>query len=96
MYLGKDSKMVDESAYVNNEAIVRLTRREKEVLGLILEGKSSKEVSTALYCSKRTIDFHLARIYAKLNVSNRVQALRRVAILGLIPPQSGKIEKVSN
>ena len=60
-----------------------LTKREKEVLSLVLEGYSSKEVANNLVCSKRTVDFHLARIYEKLQVSNRVQALRRATLLGL-------------
>ena len=63
---------------------VALTDREVEVLNLVLDGKSSKEVAQTLYLSKRTIDFHLARIYEKLNVSNRVQAIRRAAELGLV------------
>ncbi len=66
------------------ERVVRLTKREIEVLALVLEGKSSREVAAALYCSKRTVDFHLARIYEKLQVSNRVQAMRRAALLGLV------------
>lgn len=66
------------------ERVVSLTKREIEVLSLVLEGKSSREVATALVCSKRTVDFHLARIYEKLQVSNRVQAMRRAAVLGLV------------
>jgi DNA-binding CsgD family transcriptional regulator len=68
----------------NGERIVKLTKREIEVLSLVLEGRSSREVAAALVCSKRTVDFHLARIYDKLNVSNRVQAMRRAAMLGLV------------
>lgn len=66
------------------ERTVSLTKREIEVLSLVLEGKSSREVAAALVCSKRTVDFHLARIYEKLQVSNRVQAMRRAAMLGLV------------
>lgn len=61
-----------------------LTDRELEVLRLIIEGNSSKEAAKLLYLSKRTIDFHLARIYEKLDVSNRVQAIRRATELGLL------------
>ena len=68
----------------NGERIVRLTKREIEVLSLVLEGKSSRDVAASLICSKRTVDFHLARIYEKLQVSNRVQAMRRAALLGLV------------
>lgn len=66
---------------------VKLTKREIEVLTLVIEGKSSKEVAELLYVSKRTVDFHLANIYEKLQVSNRVQAYRRATSLGLLPTE---------
>ena len=66
---------------------VKLTKREVEVLTLVIEGKSSKEVAELLYVSKRTVDFHLANIYEKLQVSNRVQAFRRATSLGLLPTE---------
>lgn len=66
------------------ETFISLTRREAEVLELVLEGRSSREMATTLFCSKRTVDFHLARIYEKLRVSNRVQAVRRATLLGLV------------
>ncbi len=64
-----------------------LTHRESQVLNLILEGRSSKEVASLLYLSKRTVDFHLSRIYEKLDVQNRLQAARRAAELGLAVSQ---------
>ena len=64
---------------------VRLTKRETEVLNLVIEGKSSKEVADQLFVSKRTVDFHLANIYTKLSVTNRVQAFREATRRGLIP-----------
>ena len=67
---------------------IRLTKRELEVLSLVIEGRSSKDVADALYVSKRTVDFHLANIYDKLQVSNRVQAFRRAARLGLVQPEA--------
>ena len=63
---------------------VKLTKREVEVLTLVIEGQSSKEVAEKLYVSKRTVDFHLANIYDKLNVTNRVQAFREATRRGLI------------
>ena len=67
------------------EQSVKLTKREIEVLTLVIEGKSSKEVAEQLFVSKRTVDFHLANIYDKLNVTNRVQAFREATRRGLIP-----------
>ncbi len=58
-----------------------LTEREKEVLKLILEGKSSKEVADTLYISKRTVDFHLQNAYEYLGAHSRMQAAVRVQAL---------------
>lgn len=66
------------------EALARLTEREREILKLIFEGKCSSEVAQTLCVSKRTVDFHLARAYVKLGVSNRFQAFRRAVELGII------------
>ena len=63
----------------------RLTRRETEILSLIVEGHSSKKVADLLFVSKRTVDFHLDNIYDKLNVTNRMQALQRAMRLGILP-----------
>jgi DNA-binding CsgD family transcriptional regulator len=63
----------------------RLTKREIEVLSLIAQGHSSKEAAETLYVSKRTVDFHLANVYDKLQVKNRVQAFRAATRFGLIP-----------
>ena len=78
---------------VSGDRLVSLTKREIEVLSLVLQGKSSREVAASLYCSKRTIDFHLARIYEKLQVTNRVQAMRRATILGLVEMEATAIPK---
>ncbi len=69
----------------HGDSAVILTDRQIEILSLLLEGKSSKEVARSLYVSKRTIDFHLGKIYQKLNAANRVQAIRRATQLGLVP-----------
>lgn len=63
---------------------VKLTHRELGVLTLVAEGRSSKEVADTLYISKRTVDFHLASINNKLQVTNRIQAFRRASRLGLM------------
>lgn len=65
---------------VPEESTVNLTRREREVLSLIFQGKSSQEVADDLYVSKRTIDFHLGQAYEKLGVRNRFQAFQRLGV----------------
>ena len=63
---------------------VHLTKRELEILSLIIEGYSSKKVADMLFVSKRTVDFHLDNIFQKLQVNNRMAALQQAQRLGLL------------
>jgi len=51
-----------------------LTPREKEVVALLVEGLSNKEIAAALGISTRTVSFHLDNIYTKLGVGSRTEA----------------------
>lgn len=61
-----------------------LTVREQEVLRLLARGLRNKEIAARLFVSERTVNFHLANIYAKLHVSGRTEALSRALELGLL------------
>ncbi len=63
----------------------KLTPTELEVLTLIAKGNTSKEAAKVSRVSKRTIDFHLANIFEKFQVNNRVQAIRCAIRLGILP-----------
>jgi DNA-binding NarL/FixJ family response regulator len=52
---------------------VPLTNREREVATLAAAGLTSRAIAERLFLSARTVDNHLARIYAKLGVSNRAE-----------------------
>jgi non-specific serine/threonine protein kinase len=52
-----------------------LTRRERDVLRLLIEGRSNREVATALYISPKTAANHVASILAKLGVESRTAAV---------------------
>jgi len=61
-----------------------LTAKECEVLALLAQGHSNKQIARALYVSEATVKTHLQHIYAKLDVQNRFGALTRAAELGLL------------
>ena len=53
-----------------------LTPREYEVLTLVTDGRSNREIGAALFISDRTVARHLTNIYNKLGVTSRTQAAR--------------------
>jgi len=61
-----------------------LTERELEVLQLINQGLSNRQIAETLFVVLGTVKAHNNRIYSKLNANNRVQALARARELGLI------------
>ncbi len=52
-----------------------LTPRESQVLKLTVEGKRNKEIAKTLCIAKHTVESHLRRIFTKLGVSSRVEAI---------------------
>lgn len=61
-----------------------LTKRELEILGLLAEGRSNKEIGRELYRALDTIKGHNRNIFGKLQVRNRTQAVARARELGLL------------
>jgi DNA-binding NarL/FixJ family response regulator len=61
-----------------------LTTREREVLGLIAQGRANKEIAAALSVTERTVKFHVSAILAKLGAGNRTEAVAFARERGLI------------
>lgn len=61
-----------------------LTEREREVLKLVVEGYTSREIADLLYLSKRTVMCHRANIASKLGIHNRMELVRYAMRTGVI------------
>ena len=89
IYLSKDvtAIVVDELLQAlskdNPEGTVNLSDREKEVLQLIAEGKSTKEIADALFLSIKTIESHRKNIMAKLNIYTVPELTKYAVRMGL-------------
>jgi DNA-binding CsgD family transcriptional regulator len=65
----------------------QLSKREKEVLKLVLQGKSNKQIALSLDISISTVEFHLKNVFVKFQVSSRVELILKSGY-------GGKIEKL--
>ncbi|WP_188066270.1 response regulator [Brevibacillus brevis] len=66
---------VGESQAIDPKVIESLTRREREVLQLMAEGKSNRAIGEFLFISEKTVKNHVSSILQKLNVQDRTQAV---------------------
>jgi DNA-binding CsgD family transcriptional regulator len=64
----------------------QLSKREREVVNLLLQGKSNKLIAGSLGISDRTVEFHLKNIYAKYQVSSRIELILKLG------NSTGKVE----
>jgi two-component system, NarL family, response regulator NreC len=80
MELGRFAKQAREGS----EMAASLTPRELQILEMISTGLTMRQTATRLGISPRTVETHVAKLYRKLAVRTRVQAVARAASLGLI------------
>lgn len=60
------------------ERLAHLTPREREVMELLIAGKTSKEIAVAMHVSVRTVEGHRRMVFSKMNVSSAAQLVRTV------------------
>ncbi|AZN40345.1 response regulator transcription factor [Paenibacillus albus] len=63
---------------------ISISSKEQSILNEVCSGKSNKELAEIFFMSQRTIEYHLTRIFEKLNVSSRGEAIAEAQRLGLI------------
>jgi LuxR family maltose regulon positive regulatory protein len=69
----------------NDELVEPLSERELEVLQLIADGLTNREIATRLFLSVNTVKAHTRNVYGKLGVHSRTQAAARAQVLGILP-----------
>ena len=74
---------------------VALTQREVEVLRLIAQGRTNRQIARSLFVSVSTTKKHVQRIFSKLEVSDRTQAAVKASVLGLLDDAEAKSGKWS-
>ena len=70
------------------EALEELTQREREVLSLVAKGMSNAEIAQALFLSEGTVKTHIKRIFYKLGLRDRTQAVIFAYDVGVVQPKT--------
>lgn len=86
-FIGMDNEPSYVDVGLNNpfiESKQGLTKREKQVLALLIEGKLSKEISRILNISKQTVDTHRKNMLHKNNLSNTGELIGKAIRFGWI------------
>jgi DNA-binding NarL/FixJ family response regulator len=76
-------RLVEEGS----DELALLTEREREVLQLVAEGKTSQEIADQLFVSIKTVQTHRMHIMEKLDAHDRTDLVRHAIRLGVIPPE---------
>jgi DNA-binding NarL/FixJ family response regulator len=83
--LGTPTPGAAPEAGVTDEAPVpfALTRRERQVLSLVAEGRTNRQIAEELFINEKTASVHVSNILSKLGVSNRAEAAAVAHRVGL-------------
>ena len=82
--LDVEKQAANHKENLSESGVASLTRQESRVLKLIAEGLNNAEIAGRLFISENTIKTHVGNIFAKLNVSDRTQAVILAFRLGLV------------
>ena len=65
-----------------------LSAREREVLQLIAQGRTNREIAESLFVTEHTVKYHVTSLFNRLDVTSRAEAVARAAALGLLPDRT--------
>ena len=84
--LEETSPVADPRSAASPAVRERLSPREREVLGLVAQGRSNREIAEALVVTEHTAKYHVAQLLNKLGAGSRAEAVTRAVAAGLLAP----------
>ena len=86
---GGASVVASEAAPPARRELSELTQRENEILVLVAQGMSNGEIARSLFLAEQTVKTHVSRVFTKLGLRDRAQAVILAYERGLVTPGSG-------
>lgn len=77
-------KLLENTLVFSTGSDVALTRREGEILRLIIGGQTNKQIARRLSRSERTVEFHRNRLMRKMAAHNAAELVKRSLVMGII------------
>jgi ATP/maltotriose-dependent transcriptional regulator MalT len=84
LLIHEDRALIGQTPQAGETLIEPLSEREMEILVLIADGRSNREIADSLFLSVATVKWYLTHIYGKLGVESRTQAIARARQLNLL------------
>lgn len=77
-------ELLEETLVNNTNTVKPLTRREAQILQLIVSGRTNKEIARILCRTKRTVEYHRNRLMHKLNAHNAAELVKHAIGMGIV------------
>ena len=78
------AEKLENTDHTRKDPIRKLTPRQREVLQLLAEGKSAKQIAVILFVSPRTVEFHKYKIMEELGVKTSAELIQYAIRLGVV------------
>ncbi|MFK5947679.1 MAG: response regulator transcription factor [Methylococcales bacterium] len=83
-FKNKKTTSASHEITINQDKLAEFSPREQQVLNLLCHGYTNKEIASCLNISTNTVKTHLSKLFGKLGVNNRTQALSEARLLNII------------
>lgn len=84
IHCGGDKLLEDTLVFSINNPDFELTKREGEILRLIVGGRTNKQIARQLSRSERTVEYHRNRLMRKMAAHNAAELVRRAIVMGVV------------
>lgn len=84
LYMPAEDKLLEKNLIFDISNNAPLTKREEEILRLIVSGQTNKQIARQLSRSERTVEYHRNRLMQKLGAHNAAQLVKGAMVMGLV------------